>query len=75
MRASKRAAQERYTIVNRGGYEVVTITDARGHLLRRYRRFPDGREYGLIDNRRRFGRRCVRSWAASCCSASWRQGS
>ena len=47
--------QERYTVVNRGGYEIVTITDSRGHLLRRYRRFPDGREYGLIDNRRRFG--------------------
>jgi outer membrane protein OmpA-like peptidoglycan-associated protein len=45
--------QERYTIVNRGGYDVVTITDGRGHMLRRYRRFPDGREYGLIDNRRR----------------------
>ena len=44
---------ERYTIVNRGGYDVVTITDGRGHMLRRYRRFPDGREYGLIDNRRR----------------------
>ena len=44
---------ERYTIVNRGGYDVVTITDARGHMLRRYRRFPDGREYALIDNRRR----------------------
>ena len=49
--------QERYTVVNRGGYEIVTITDSRGHLLRRYRRFPDGREYGLIDNRRRLGRR------------------
>ena len=24
-------------------------------MLRRYRRFPDGREYGLIDNRRRLG--------------------
>jgi len=47
--------QERYTVVNRGGYEIVTITDTRGHLLRRYRRFPDGREYALIDNRRRFG--------------------
>jgi outer membrane protein OmpA-like peptidoglycan-associated protein len=45
---------ERYTIVNRGGYDVVTITDGRGHMLRRYRRFPDGREYALIDNRRRF---------------------
>ena len=54
-RASKRAAQERYTIVNRGGYDIVTITDSQRPLLRRYRRFPDGREYALIDNRRRFG--------------------
>ncbi|MBX9773223.1 MAG: OmpA family protein [Xanthobacteraceae bacterium] len=50
---------ERYTIVNRGGYDVVTITDGRGHLLRRYRRFPDGREYALIDNRRRWGTAAV----------------
>ncbi len=46
---------QRYTIVNRGGYDIVTVTDARGHMLRRYRRFPDGREYGMIDNRRRLG--------------------
>jgi outer membrane protein OmpA-like peptidoglycan-associated protein len=47
--------RERYTIVNRGGYDVYTITDDNGRLLRRYRRFPDGREYALIDNRRRWG--------------------
>jgi outer membrane protein OmpA-like peptidoglycan-associated protein len=47
--------QERYTTVRRGGYDVVTVTDARGHMMRRFRRFPDGREYVLIDNRRRFG--------------------
>jgi outer membrane protein OmpA-like peptidoglycan-associated protein len=46
---------QRYTIINRGGYDIVTVTDARGHMLRRYRRFPDGREYGMIDNRRRLG--------------------
>ena len=46
---------ERYTIVQRGSYDIVTITDSHGHMLRRYRRFPDGREYALIDNRRRFG--------------------
>ena len=44
---------ERYTTVRRGGYEVVTVTDANGRLLRRFRRGPDGREYVLIDNRRR----------------------
>jgi outer membrane protein OmpA-like peptidoglycan-associated protein len=47
--------QERYTIVRRPGYEIVTITDSNGHMLRRFRRGPDGREYVLIDNRRRFG--------------------
>jgi outer membrane protein OmpA-like peptidoglycan-associated protein len=47
---------ERYTTVRRGGYEVITITDANGRLLRRFRRGPDGREHVLIDNRRRGGR-------------------
>jgi outer membrane protein OmpA-like peptidoglycan-associated protein len=47
--------QERFTTVQRGGYDVVTITDNNGRLLRRYRRGPDGREYVLIDNRRRYG--------------------
>ncbi|MCC6890492.1 MAG: OmpA family protein [Hyphomicrobiales bacterium] len=46
---------ERFTIVRRGSYEIVTVTDANGHLLRRYRRGFDGREYVLIDNRRRLG--------------------
>jgi outer membrane protein OmpA-like peptidoglycan-associated protein len=32
------------------GSQIVTATDAQGRLLRRYRRFPDGREYVLIDN-------------------------
>jgi outer membrane protein OmpA-like peptidoglycan-associated protein len=45
--------QERYTIVRRGDFEIVTITDANGRLLRRFRRGPDGREHVLIDNRRR----------------------
>lgn len=33
-----------------GGGEVVTFTDENGVLLRRLRRFPDGREIILIDN-------------------------
>lgn len=32
------------------GGEVVTFTDANGVLLRRLRRFPDGREIVIIDN-------------------------
>src|SRR5207342_2394588 len=40
-----------------GGFEVITVTDARGNLLRRIRRGPDGREVILIDNRPRIGPR------------------
>ncbi len=47
--------QERHTFVRRGNFEVVNITDANGRLIRRFRRGPDGREYVLIDNRRRYG--------------------
>jgi outer membrane protein OmpA-like peptidoglycan-associated protein len=46
---------DRYTIIRRGPYEIINVTDANGHLIRRFRRGPDGREYILIDNRRRFG--------------------
>ena len=49
----ERRGGERYTIVRRGPVEVVTITDAGGRLLRRFRRGPDGREILLIDNRPR----------------------
>ncbi len=47
------------TIVDRpGSQQIVTETDDRGQLLRRYRRDRDGRERDIIDNRRRnrFGR-------------------
>jgi outer membrane protein OmpA-like peptidoglycan-associated protein len=47
--------QERFTTVRRGNYEIVTVTDANGRLLRRFRRDFHGHEYMLIDNRRRFG--------------------
>lgn len=36
-----------------GGVKVYSETDASGHLLRRYRRGPDGRDVIIIDNRRR----------------------
>lgn len=32
------------------GSQIYTVTDPQGRLLRRYRRFPDGREVVLIDN-------------------------
>ncbi len=34
------------------GFRVVTEVDGSGRLLRRFRRGPDGREFGIIDNRR-----------------------
>jgi outer membrane protein OmpA-like peptidoglycan-associated protein len=36
-----------------GGVKIYSETDANGHLLRRYRRGPDGRDVIIIDNRRR----------------------
>jgi OOP family OmpA-OmpF porin len=47
---------ERYDYIGRpGGYQIITVTDGSGRLLRRMRRGPDGREVVLIDNRPRFG--------------------
>jgi outer membrane protein OmpA-like peptidoglycan-associated protein len=34
------------------GVRVITVVDANGRLVRRYRRDRDGREYNIIDNRR-----------------------
>jgi outer membrane protein OmpA-like peptidoglycan-associated protein len=36
-----------------GGVRIYSETDSSGHLLRRYRRGPDGRDVIIIDNRRR----------------------
>jgi outer membrane protein OmpA-like peptidoglycan-associated protein len=38
--------------VRSDGMRIVTVVDGNGRLIRRYRRGPDGREYGIIDNRR-----------------------
>ena len=47
---------EHYAYVGRpGGYQIITVTDGSGRLLRRMRRGPDGREIILIDNRPRVG--------------------
>jgi outer membrane protein OmpA-like peptidoglycan-associated protein len=40
-----------------GGFEIHTIEDDYGRILRRYRRYPDGREIVIIDNRRYYERR------------------
>jgi OmpA-OmpF porin, OOP family len=51
-----RRGAETFNVVRRpDGYEIITVTDANGNLLRRIRRGPDRREVILIDNRRRFG--------------------
>jgi outer membrane protein OmpA-like peptidoglycan-associated protein len=47
---------EQYAYITRpGGYQIITVTDGSGRLVRRMRRGPDGREYVLIDNRPRGG--------------------
>ena len=43
--------RERFNYVGRpGGYQIITVTDPNGHMLRRVRRGPDGREVVLINN-------------------------
>jgi outer membrane protein OmpA-like peptidoglycan-associated protein len=52
----ERRGPEQYAYIARpGGYQVITVTDPNGRLLRRIRRGPDGREVILIDNRPRLG--------------------
>jgi outer membrane protein OmpA-like peptidoglycan-associated protein len=38
--------------IGRNGMRIVTVVNADGRLLRRFRRDRDGREYNIIDNRR-----------------------
>ena len=48
----ERHGSETETIIVRpDGARIITIVDANGRLLRRVRRFPDGREVVLINNR------------------------
>jgi outer membrane protein OmpA-like peptidoglycan-associated protein len=48
---SERRGRETVTIIDRpGGEQVVTVVDEDGRLLRRARRFRDGREVVIIDN-------------------------
>jgi outer membrane protein OmpA-like peptidoglycan-associated protein len=49
----ERRGNEQYAYVQRpGGYQIISVTDANGRLLRRIRRGPDGREVVLFNNRR-----------------------
>ncbi|MGU3407565.1 OmpA family protein, partial [Methylobacterium brachiatum] len=48
---SERRGADFYSFIDRpGGEQIVTVTDDDGRLLRRYRRFRDGREVVIIDN-------------------------
>jgi outer membrane protein OmpA-like peptidoglycan-associated protein len=48
----ERRGSENYAYYRRpGGYEIITVTDGDGRLLRRVRRGPDGREFILLENR------------------------
>jgi outer membrane protein OmpA-like peptidoglycan-associated protein len=48
----ERRGREQYAYISRpGGYQVITVTDDGGRLLRRIRRGPDGREVVLLENR------------------------
>ncbi|MHB2205203.1 OmpA family protein [Methylobacterium sp. CM6257] len=49
-RYERRGADFYSTIDRPGGEQIVTVTDDDGRLLRRYRRFRDGREVVIIDN-------------------------
>jgi outer membrane protein OmpA-like peptidoglycan-associated protein len=52
----ERRGVEQYAYINRpGGYQIVTVTDTNGRLLRRVRRGPDGREVILVENYARPG--------------------
>jgi outer membrane protein OmpA-like peptidoglycan-associated protein len=50
-RLERRGAEQYAYIARPGGYQIITVTDGSGRLLRRIRRGPDGREVILIDNR------------------------
>jgi OOP family OmpA-OmpF porin len=48
----ERRGNEQFAVVTRpGGYQIITVTDGSGRLLRRMRRGPDGREVVLLQNR------------------------
>jgi outer membrane protein OmpA-like peptidoglycan-associated protein len=49
----ERRGKETFTVVERPGYRIVTVTGSDGRLIRRLRRYPNGREVVIIDNRPR----------------------
>jgi len=53
VRMERRGNDFQNVIIRPGGVQIINIVDANGHLIRRIRRGPDGREIILIDNRPR----------------------
>jgi outer membrane protein OmpA-like peptidoglycan-associated protein len=49
---TERRGKEQYVYVQRRGYQIITVKDGDGRLLRRMRRGSDGRDVVLFDNRR-----------------------
>jgi outer membrane protein OmpA-like peptidoglycan-associated protein len=43
-------------MTRKGGIRIYDVSDRHGRLLHRYRRYPNGREVILIDNRRHYNR-------------------
>ncbi|MCC6777579.1 MAG: OmpA family protein [Hyphomicrobiales bacterium] len=54
-RFERRGAEQFAYITRPGGYQIITVTDPNGRLLRRIRRGPDGREVILLENRPHYG--------------------
>ncbi len=53
-RKERRSDGTDVTILDRpGGVQIYSVADADGRLIRRYRRDREGREFDIIDNRRR----------------------
>lgn len=53
-RKERRSDGTDVTILDRpGGVQIYSVADANGRLIRRYRRDREGREFDIIDNRRR----------------------
>jgi outer membrane protein OmpA-like peptidoglycan-associated protein len=48
-----RNGRTRTTVYRENGSQIITIRDRDGNIIRRIRRNPNGREFVLIDNRRR----------------------
>jgi outer membrane protein OmpA-like peptidoglycan-associated protein len=46
-----RGGRTRTIVYRDNGVQIVTIRDRRGNIIQRFKRFPDGREIVLIDNR------------------------